>query len=150
MRLLVAPAAVFVLVAAAACGGGSGATFPTTVTSSSDTTDSSPGAPGGVPATPAGPPAAGTCTQEVGSGGQTISMEGTHNLTPADVSVKVGDPVTFTNNSQTNHHIKFNNGPDCGFTLIGKSASVSFDAAGAYSYVCTIHPTFMKGTVTVQ
>jgi plastocyanin len=58
--------------------------------------------------------------------------------------------VTDTNNSKTNHHIKFSNGPDCGFTLIGKSVSVSFDEAGAYSYVCTIHPTFMKGTVTVQ
>jgi len=77
-------------------------------------------------------------------------MEGTHNLNPADVTVKTGDPVTFTNNSKTNHHIKFDNGPDCGFTLISKSASVTFDAPGAYSYVCTIHPTFMKGTVTVQ
>jgi plastocyanin len=149
MRLLAAPAAILVLVVASACGGGGGGNFPTATNGTGTTGDSTPGAPGGV-ATPAGPAAAGTCVQEAGSGGETISMEGTHSLNPADVTVSVGDPVTYTNNSKTNHHIKFSNGPDCGFTLIGKSVSVSFDEAGAYSYVCTIHPTFMKGTVTVQ
>jgi plastocyanin len=148
MRLLAGPAAVFVLVVAAACGGGGGggAASPAASTGGGDTTGSTPGAL----ATPAGPAVAGTCAQEAGSGGQTISMEGTHNLNPADVSVGAGDPVTFTNNSKTNHHIKFTNGPDCGFTLIGKSVSVTIDTPGAFSYFCTIHPTFMKGTVTVQ
>jgi len=149
MRLLAAPAAILVLVVASACGGGGGANFPTATNGTGTTGDSTP-APGGGAATPAGPAAAGTCAQEAGSGGETISMEGTHNLNPSDVSVGVGDPVTYTNNSKTNHHIKFTNGPDCGFTLIGKSVSVAFDKPGAYSYVCTIHPTFMKGTVTVQ
>src|SRR3954447_930720 len=150
MRLLAGPAAVLVLVFAAACGGGGGSPAASTGTGGDDTTGSTPGAPAGGNPTPAGPPAAGTCTQEAGTGGQTISMEGTHNLNPADATVSTGDPVTFTNNSKTNLHIKFNNGPDCGFTLIGKSVSVTFDAAGAYGYVCTIHPTFMKGTITVQ
>ena len=149
MRLLSAPAAVLVLVVASACGGGGGGNFPT-ATNGTGTTGDGSAAPGGVVATPGGAAAAGTCAQEAASGGETISMEGTHSLNPADVSVSVGDPVTYTNNSTTNHHIKFANGPDCGFTLISKSVSVSFDKPGAYSYVCTIHPTFMKGTVTVQ
>lgn len=149
MRLLAGPAAVFVLVVASACGGGGGGNFPTASSGGGgETTDSTPGAP--VPTLqPAGPAAAASCAQEAASGA-TISMEGTHNLNPADETIKAGESVTFTNNSKTNHHIRFDGGPDCGFTLIGKSVSVTFANAGSYSYVCTIHPTFMKGTITVQ
>ncbi len=77
-------------------------------------------------------------------------MEGNHELNPSDETVSVGDSVTWTNNSKTNHHIIFDGGPDCGYTLIGNSASIEFDSPGTYSYVCQIHPTFMKGTITVE
>jgi len=58
--------------------------------------------------------------------------------------------VTWTNNSSTNHEIVFSGGPDCGILLVNKSDSVTFANAGTYSYVCKIHPTYMKGTITVQ
>lgn len=77
-------------------------------------------------------------------------MEGTHSLNPSDETIKAGDSVTWTNNSQTNHQISFASGPKCAFTQIGKSVSIQFSTPGTYSYICTIHPTFMKGTITVQ
>jgi plastocyanin len=145
MRLLAGSAAVLVLTFATACGGGGG-NFPSAV-NPGDTT-----AGGATPAPQVSTGAAGgtTCTAGAGTGGSTISMEGTHSLNPSDITIKVGDALTFTNNSSTNHQIVFDGGPNCGFTLIGKSVNVQFASAGSYHYVCKIHPTFMTGTVTVQ
>ena len=145
MRLLAGTAAVLVLTFATACGGGSS---PGATTGGGDNGSLVPFTP--PPATQSGPAAAASCAQQAASGGQVISMEGTHTLNPSDETVKVGDSVTWTNNSSTNHHIKFTAGPDCGFTLIGKSVSIQFNNPGTFSYFCTIHPTFMKGTITVQ
>jgi len=150
MRLLAGSTAVLVLVFATACGGGSsGSTQPP----AAGTTDNpavsfvpvtAPPATAGVPGAPT------SCAQQAASSGAVISMEGTHSLNPADETLKAGDSLTFTNNSTTNHHIKFNGGPDCGFTLINKSVSIKFDSPGTFTYFCTIHPSFMKGTITVQ
>lgn len=150
MRLLVGSAAIFVLVVATACGGGGGGTTAPQATG--------PGASSGIgsfviPTLPPSTAAAGaptSCAQTAAASGAVISMEGTHSLNPADQTLKAGDSLTFTNNSPTNHHIKFNGGPDCGFTLINKSVSIKFDNPGTFTYFCTIHPTFMKGTITVQ
>jgi plastocyanin len=148
MRLLAGSAAVLVLMFATACGGGGGE-LPTASNGGGNPDESFV-----IPTAP--PPTAGqagaptTCAQAAAEGGAVISMEGTHSLNPSDETISAGDSVTFTNNSSTNHHIKFNGGPDCGFTLIGKSVSVQFDNAGTFSYFCTIHPTFMKGTITVN
>jgi plastocyanin len=151
MRLLVGPAAaVLVLVFATACGGGGGTAATPGQTAASSTGVGSFAIPTQPPSTAGAAGAPTKCDQAAASGGAVISMEGTHSLNPADESIKAGDSVTWTNNSQTNHHIKFNGGPDCGFTLINKSVSVKFDNAGSFSYFCTIHPTFMKGTITVQ
>jgi len=100
-------------------------------------------------ATPA-PAAFGTCSGDAVDGAPVISMEGSHSLNPSDETTSVGGAVTWTNNSTTNHQIAFTGMAPCQFTLIGKSTSVTFSKAGSYPYVCKIHPTFMKGTITVQ
>ena len=144
MRVLAGGAAVLVLVFAAGCGGGGGA-------APSAGGDNGTIAPGGAATpTPGGPAAATTCNDGAASGGTVISMEGVHSLNPSDVTLKAGDYLTFTNNSSTNHQITFTGGPDCAFSLVGKSVNIQFNTPGTYTYVCRIHPTYMKGTVTVQ
>lgn len=39
---------------------------------------------------------------------------------------------------------------DTGLVNAGESACVQFLMAGSYPYYCTVHPTTMTGTVTVQ
>ncbi len=149
MRVLAGSTAVLVLLFATACGGGSG---PAATTSDSggggDVSTLVPFTP--PPATPGGAAAAASCTDTAAAGGDVISMEGTHSLNPSDETIKVGDSVTWTNNSSTNHQIAFDTGPKCSYTRIGTSVSVKFDTAGKFTYVCKIHPTFMKGTITVN
>ena len=77
-------------------------------------------------------------------------MTGSHDVSPADATVAVGGSVTWSNDSSTNHKIKFSSGTNCNFSLIGKSVQAKFDAAGSYPWICKIHPNFMKGTITVQ
>ena len=147
MRLLAGSAAVLVLTFATACGGGS---TPAT---------SGPGSSGGdntlapftpPPATPGGPQAAATCGSTAAASGPVISIEGTHSLNPSDETIKAGDSVTWTNNGTSTHQIAFATGPKCAFQIAGKSVSITFSNPGTYAYICSIHPTFMKGTITVQ
>jgi plastocyanin len=147
MRVLAGFSAVLVLTFATACGGGgSAATQGPQATSG-----------GGAPVPTSKPPAttaaggsAVTCSDGAASDGPVLSMTGSHDVSPTDASIAVGESITFTNDSSQNHKIKFDNASPCNFTLIGKSTGVKFDAAGTYGWLCTIHPTYMKGTITVQ
>lgn len=103
------------------------------------------------PASAAGPVAATSCSDQAATDGAQISMEGTHTLNPSDATISAGQSVTWTNNSpNANHQIVFAAGPACNITLIRKAVSIKFDTPGKYSYVCKLHPDFMKGTITVQ
>jgi plastocyanin len=148
MRLFAGSAAVLVLVVATACGGGSAPAPTSTEGGGGVDTSFVPFSP--PPPTPGGPAAAADCASVAAASGPVISMEGTHSLNPSDETIKVGDSVTWTNNSSTNHQIAFDAGPKCGFTQIGKSVSIKFDNPGTFTYICKIHPTFMKGTIVVQ
>ena len=146
MRLFAGSAAVLVLLLATACGGGSGPAATT--------------APGGgdsslvpftpPPPTPGGPQAAASCASTAAASGPVISIDGTHSLNPSDETVKVGDSVTWTNNGTGTHQIAFATGPKCAFQIAGKSVSITFNSPGTFSYICSIHPTYIKGTITVQ
>jgi len=146
MRLFAGSAAVLVLLLATACGGGSGPAATT--------------APGGgdsslvpftpPPPTPGGPQAAASCASTAAASGPVISIDGTHSLNPSDETVKVGDSVTWTNNGTGTHQIAFATGPKCGFQIAGKSVSITFNSPGTFAYICSIHPTYIKGTITVQ
>jgi plastocyanin len=70
-------------------------------------------------------------------------------FSPASVTVSVGDTVTWRNTGQAPHNATGNGGSFSTATIDnGESASHTFNSAGTFSYICTIHPQ-MKGTVRV-
>jgi plastocyanin len=68
---------------------------------------------------------------------------------PARISASVGKALTFFNTDDTPHQISVANGPRTAVFLRGQKASLSFDKAGEYSYICGLHPS-MKGVIEVK
>lgn len=69
---------------------------------------------------------------------------------PAALTVKVGDTVTWTNMDSAPHTVTVTDGPvkfDSGNLEEGDSFSYTFKKAGTYSYYCAVHPD-MTGKVT--
>jgi plastocyanin len=67
---------------------------------------------------------------------------------PANVTVKVGQKITWTNQDDAPHTVT-GGGIDSGTLEKGASFSFTADKAGKIAYICSIHPD-MKGTITVQ
>ena len=67
---------------------------------------------------------------------------------PQDVQVLVGGQVTWTNSDDQQHTATAAGAFDAEAIQPGASATVVFDTAGSFPYICSFHP-FMTGTVTV-
>ena len=68
---------------------------------------------------------------------------------PDTITVNVGDTVTWTNNGPSAHTTTSSTGVwNSGPLFPSQSFSVTFNTAGSFPYLCTIHPT-MQGTVNV-
>ena len=78
----------------------------------------------------------------------TVTIEGMK-FSPASLSIAAGDTVTFVNNDSAPHTATAEGTFDTGRLNQGQSAQVTFDAAGSFAYICTVHPS-MKGTIAVQ
>jgi len=71
-------------------------------------------------------------------------------FSPATVTIQVGDSVTWTNDDSTAHTATAGGGAfDTGSLGNGESATVTFDTAGTFAYVCSIHPQ-MTGSVVAE
>ena len=71
-------------------------------------------------------------------------------FSPADLTVKVGDSVTWTNNDSVAHTITSDAGDfDSGSIAQGATYTHKFDKAGTVSYHCAVHPS-MTAKITVQ
>ena len=71
-------------------------------------------------------------------------------FSPRTVELKAGQSVTWKNAGQTAHTVK---GPGFFSTRAmdpGGSYSHRFARPGTYPYLCTLHPTLMKGVVVVR
>ncbi len=75
---------------------------------------------------------------------------------PFNVSVSVGDEVTWSNDDSAAHTVTSGtpaDGPDGNFDsslfMAGNTFSVTFDEAGDYPYFCMVHP-WMTGNVSVN
>ena len=88
---------------------------------------------------------------------------GYHSWMPATAIVSAGGVVKFSNPySEVPHGLKFTGGPatpSCaGMPAAATEATgatswhgeCTFSAPGTYSFICTVHPTEMKGTITVN
>jgi plastocyanin len=85
-----------------------------------------------------------------GGGGTEVSMEDIQ-FNPAEVTVSVGDTVTWTNNDSVGHDVtgdSFSSGEPGGLAG-GDTFERTFEEAGTFDYVCTVHPG-MEGTVVVE
>jgi plastocyanin len=71
-------------------------------------------------------------------------------FSPREVTVAVGDTVTWTNSDQMSHTATADGGSfDTGVLSNTESGTVTFSTAGSFPYHCSIHPN-MTGTITVE
>jgi plastocyanin len=91
-----------------------------------------------------------------GGGGAEVSMQNIQ-FDPADVTIKAGETVTWTNDEGVPHDVdktsgpgaQFSSGPEGGM-MEGDTFEHTFDQAGTYEYVCRVHAPGMAGTVEVS
>ena len=85
-----------------------------------------------------------------GGGGAEVSEEGVA-FEPAEVTIGVGETVTWTNNDSVPHDVtadSFSSGEPGGMAP-GDTFEHTFEEAGTFDYTCTVHPG-MDGTVVVE
>lgn len=69
---------------------------------------------------------------------------------PAEITIKAGDTVRWTNNDRAPHDAMANDKSwKTALLRTGNSATVTFDTPGTYEYYCSIHPG-MKAKVIVE
>jgi plastocyanin len=87
---------------------------------------------------------------EAEGGATEVSMEDIK-FDPTQVTVKAGDTVTWVNDDSVGHDVTgddFKSG-EPGAMQNGDTFEHTFDTAGTFDYVCSVHPG-MDGSVTVE
>jgi plastocyanin len=93
-----------------------------------------------------------TTTTTIQNTTQTASVTIQNNaFSPANLTVKVGTNVTWTNQDSVSHTVTSTTGSELNSNVMAKTKTYShvFNTVGTYNYYCTIH-TFMTGTVKVE
>lgn len=75
-------------------------------------------------------------------GGQTNDrtvIERNTAFSPAELEIRVGETVTFTNEDEQPHNVSID-GRQLGNQSKGESVTWTAEKAGNYRYLCTIHP----------
>lgn len=71
-------------------------------------------------------------------------------FSPAALSIKAGDSVTFINQDAIPHTATANDSTfDTGTLAPGESKTIKLEKAGAVGYICKLHPS-MAGSVAIQ
>lgn len=71
-------------------------------------------------------------------------------FSPDPVTAKVGDAIGWTNSDSAGHTASLDDGTCATDTIAtGQTQALVFSAPGTYTYHCAIHPTRMKGTITI-
>jgi plastocyanin len=79
-----------------------------------------------------------------------VDLPPSYRFVPADVSVPVGTTVTWTNNDNFTHSVRFLTGDQTPLMMKpGERVTHTFAAAGTYPYDCSLHPKDMQGSVLV-
>ena len=99
----------------------------------------------------AAPAAAAPAAVTGSSSTASVDMMG-YKFSPANLTIKVGDTVTWTNHDTAPHNVVISDGP-VKFTSptlnTGDTYTYTFTVAGTYDYYCSIHPD-MQASITVE
>lgn len=101
-------------------------------------------------APPTNPPAAESPAAETAPAGSASVAIVDFAFEPAQLSVSVGDTITWTNEGQAPHTVRWQDGePESAELGNGDTYERTFSSAGSFPYVCGIHSD-MTGTITVS
>lgn len=81
-----------------------------------------------------------------------VDLPPSYRFSPAEIVVRIGATVTWTNNDHFTHSVQFLDGGLPGKPLVmepGQSATFTFVGPGLYHYQCHLHPQNMHGSVSV-
>jgi plastocyanin len=154
-RLLRSAVALAMTLVLGACG--SGSTQSPVVTTAPATAASTPAPATGASASAAAPSPAGgaggvaSCAPAAAGAAATVKVSiKNFAFSPEPVTAKVGDVVGWTNNDSAGHTASLDDGTCTTDTIAsGTTQALVFSAPGTYPYHCNIHPTQMKGTITI-
>jgi plastocyanin len=137
-RLPVLAFSLFALVALSACASSTGGT-----------TAPAASAPGAAPAGSAPAAAGGGCSTSSEAAAVTVNIQN-FAFDPPEVTAAVGETIGWTNADSAPHTATPDDG-GCNTGNIAQNATAGlvFDAAGTYTYHCSVHPN-MTGTITIQ
>jgi plastocyanin len=124
-----------------ACGGTTASNAP-----ASQSAAASSGASGSA----AGSAAVACSKAGVGDAGATVEIKD-FKFTPDPVTAKVGDIVAWTNQDTSAQHTASLVDGSCGTDKLatGITGALVFNVPGTYPYQCNVHPSQMKGTITI-
>jgi plastocyanin len=77
-----------------------------------------------------------------------VKMVKSYRFDPETIEIRAGQTVTWTNDDNFTHTVEVEGQGDHKVDR-GDSVSITFDRAGTYDYVCTLHSHDMHGTVIV-
>jgi plastocyanin len=79
-----------------------------------------------------------------------VSLPKSYKFEPAVIEVEQGATVIWTNDDSFTHTIRFDDEDETAELEPGDTFEHTFDEAGAFHYVCTLHPQDMEGEVRVS
>jgi plastocyanin len=77
-----------------------------------------------------------------------VKMVKSYRFDPETIEIQAGQTVTWTNEDNFTHTVEVEGQGDHKVGR-GDSVSITFDEAGTYDYVCTLHSHDMRGKVIV-
>lgn len=93
---------------------------------------------------------AAACSEHTAPGTNTAAVSVQDNqFSPAATTVAVGTTVTWTWTGANQHDVTFSGGP-ASPTQASGTYQRTFNAAGTFNYQCSVHGSFMSGSVTVN
>jgi plastocyanin len=78
----------------------------------------------------------------------TVDLPRSYRFEPAAIQVDVGATVTWTNHDEFTHNVAFDGDAPLAMKP-GESVTRVFPTAGAFAYLCSLHPREMQGSVAV-
>lgn len=147
--LSLAVAAALLLIVSACSGGTAASPAPASQTPSSEAPSSEAPASES-PAASESAAGSAACAPSTDAGTVTATIAN-FAFSPATITAKVGDVVSWTNNDSAPHTATLKSDATCTTDNLanGASGGIVFNTAGSYDYFCKIHPS-MTGKVEVS